>query len=632
MKEKNNKILFYSIAAFVIPFVIYVITLAPTVNFIDSDELTTVASLLKVAHPTGYPLFTILGKVFTLIPVGDEAYRLNLMSAFVSSVSVMLFFRLMVFVISEFKLFKNDKTIGENLTSEIIYNISLSAALLLAFSATFWDNATVIEVYSLHTLFLILLIFIFLKAINYNITQNVTFLRNEKYFILFSLLLGLSFSNHMSTVFLSAGFLYLFVTAFGFDRSTFNKIIVLLIPFLSGLTLYVYMFLRADGSLLSWGQTDSFGNFVNHITGKQYETRMLTSASDLFTQMGRYFSYYTKEFSYLHLLLIIPGCIELFRKNKKFFYFTVILFLTCLMLASAYIIFDLYSYYLLSTVISAIWAGFGLLYLIRKFDTTKIASYAAVLIFIIPLSLNFNSVNKSNDYTLKDYNFNIFNSAPENSIIISNYTPTFYFQNVKKVRTDIIFVNRDYLYNKWYLNAFKKTYPEIYSESRAEFDNYQTELDKLINNKSRYLSPKTQSDNQAIFDFQKAMRNLLNSIIEKNIYETEVFTTNEIDEVNDEKFASDYKKIPQGVLFKLRKSDMPDDYMKIDLNYTVNFDKDFSKEYIMNTYYKANMNQARYLTDKRDIDNARQFLLKASELKPGSKDVLSLQQKLNQLK
>lgn len=629
MKEKDNKILFYSLIAFLLTFVVYIITLAPTINFIDSDELAAVSSLLGVAHPTGYPLFTILGKVFTLIPVGDEVYRLNLMSAFFSALGVMLFFRLMVFVMSEFRLNRSDKTIGAELSNEFINNISLASALLLAFSATFWDNATVIEVYSLHTFFLILLIFIFLKAVNFNIEQDVTFLRNEKYFILFSLLLGLSFSNHMSTVFIVFGFLYLFVAAFGFKRSTLNKLILLLIPFLTGLTLYLYMFIRADGSLLSWGQIDSIGNFVDHISGKQYETRMFTSVSDLFTQLGRYFSYYLKEFSYLHLILIIPGCIELFKKNKKFFYFTLILFITCLIFGSAYIIYDLYSYYLLSTVITAIWSGFGIFYFIKRAGKNiKWISYASLLIFIIPLSLNFKTADKSNDYILKDYNFNLFNSAPENSIIITNYAPVFYFQNVKKVRPDLIFVNRDYLYNKWYLNSFKKTYPEIYSESKTEFDLYEIELNKLISNKSRYLAPKNQSDNQAIFDFQKTMRDLLNSIIENNINKTQIFTTLEIDEVNDEKFATEYKKIPQGVLFKLRNADMPEDYVKIDLNYDVNFDKDFSKEYIMNTYYKANMYQAKYLSDKSEKELAREFLQNASELKPGSPDVLRLQQKL----
>jgi len=298
MKEKNNKILFYSIAAFLIPFAVYIMTLAPTINFIDSDELATVSSLLGVAHPTGYPLFTILGKVFTLIPVGDEVYRLNLMSAFISSISVMVFFRLMVFVISDFRMNRSDKTIGEKLNSAEICNISLAAALLMAFSLTFWDNATVIEVYSVHALFLILLTFIFLKAINFNIEQDISYLRNEKYFILFALLLGLSFSNHMSTAFLSVGFLYLFIITFGFSRATFNKLILLLIPFITGLTLYFYLFIRTDGSLLSWGKVDSLGNFIDHITGKQYETRMFTSVQDIFTQMGRYFSYYVKEYSY----------------------------------------------------------------------------------------------------------------------------------------------------------------------------------------------------------------------------------------------------------------------------------------------------------------------------------------------
>ncbi|MBK8550939.1 MAG: DUF2723 domain-containing protein [Ignavibacteria bacterium] len=86
----NKKILYTSLS-FIIPFAVYLYTLAPTVSWIDSDELSTASSLLRIAHPTGYPLFTVLGKIFTLIPFGDKVYMLNIMSAVISSAAVSLF-------------------------------------------------------------------------------------------------------------------------------------------------------------------------------------------------------------------------------------------------------------------------------------------------------------------------------------------------------------------------------------------------------------------------------------------------------------------------------------------------------------------------------------------------------------
>src|SRR5688572_33448599 len=59
----------------------YVATLYRTVPGGDSGELTLVAATLGVAHPPGYPLFTLLGKLFSLIPLGTVAWRINLLSA-----------------------------------------------------------------------------------------------------------------------------------------------------------------------------------------------------------------------------------------------------------------------------------------------------------------------------------------------------------------------------------------------------------------------------------------------------------------------------------------------------------------------------------------------------------------------
>lgn len=623
-----NKKIFYTFLAFIIPFAVYLFTLAPTVSWIDSDELSTASSLLRVAHPTGYPLFTVLGKIFTLIPSGNKVYMLNIMSAVISSAAVSLFFNLMVFLYAEFKLRKSDKLISKNLSLTIIYNISLTSALILAFSKTYWKNANVIEVYSLHSFFLVLLIFLFLKA-NCRYPDNDNLFKNEKYWLLFAFALGLSFANHMTTGFLALGFFYLYFSDYGFTKSSLKNILYLSIPFVAGLTLYIYLFVRADNSMLSWGHTFNFENFIAHVTGRQYNTAMFRSAGDLKIQFIRFFNEYPKEFVYLNILLIVPGLILLYRNSRRLFYFTLILFVSCIVLASNYNIFDIYPYFLLTSVITAIWIGFGLFFIIDKVKNISSAlSYGFIIIFLIPLSLNFAEADKSRDYIVRDYVFNLFNSSSQNSIIISNYNPTYYFQYVEKVRPDIIFINRDYLYNKWYVNSIIAAYPEIYEKSKSEFDIYSAEVDKLHSNKSKYLSPKTSADSQAILKFQKSLRDLLNSIIENNYKEKDVYTTQEIDEVNDEKFAEGYNKIPNGVLLKLTNENSPDDYKKVDLKYDVSYDMDFFKSLVMNLYYKSRINEANYLIDRSEFTGAEELINKALEIKPDSKEAKQLLEKL----
>ncbi len=75
---------------FFISFVVYLKTLCPTVYVGDSGELIAAVYTLGIAHPPGYPLYCLLGKLFTFLPFGSIAFRVNLMSAFFASLTIVL--------------------------------------------------------------------------------------------------------------------------------------------------------------------------------------------------------------------------------------------------------------------------------------------------------------------------------------------------------------------------------------------------------------------------------------------------------------------------------------------------------------------------------------------------------------
>ena len=76
-------------------FALYAVTLAPTVLAGDGGEFQFVPYLLGVAHPTGYPLYTALGWLWShLLPLGDVAYRMNLFSALWAALAVALLYPL----------------------------------------------------------------------------------------------------------------------------------------------------------------------------------------------------------------------------------------------------------------------------------------------------------------------------------------------------------------------------------------------------------------------------------------------------------------------------------------------------------------------------------------------------------
>jgi len=76
------------------PLAIYLYTLCPTILFGDSPEILTSVYLLGVAHPTGFPLYMLLTKLFTFIPLGEYTLRANAFSALVSISNVMLIYKI----------------------------------------------------------------------------------------------------------------------------------------------------------------------------------------------------------------------------------------------------------------------------------------------------------------------------------------------------------------------------------------------------------------------------------------------------------------------------------------------------------------------------------------------------------
>jgi hypothetical protein len=79
-----------AITAFGVPFVLYLLTLAPTVYNLDSAELTTAAATGGITRATGYPLYLLLGNLWSRLPLGDVGYRMNLFSAFNGALTVAL--------------------------------------------------------------------------------------------------------------------------------------------------------------------------------------------------------------------------------------------------------------------------------------------------------------------------------------------------------------------------------------------------------------------------------------------------------------------------------------------------------------------------------------------------------------
>ena len=134
-------------AVFLITLVLYTKTMAPTTSFWDTGEFITTSTILGVPHPPGSPLYVLLGRVFSLFPIGETAARVVFMSVFASAAAVWFTYGSVVNLARRamgghaFRSFGDARDWSAALGAAV-------AALCLATSYTFWFNGTEAEVYA----------------------------------------------------------------------------------------------------------------------------------------------------------------------------------------------------------------------------------------------------------------------------------------------------------------------------------------------------------------------------------------------------------------------------------------------------------------------------------------------------
>lgn len=560
--------LFGAVFVFLVSFIVYMMTLAPGLGFIDAGELATTASTLGIAHPTGYPLFTLIGHLFSILPIAATVIaRLNIMSAFFAAMGaaacVYLVYEIHLnWLVAKTKVKietkgkKKDEKPLELTTNETKAQQATAAGIftgiIIAFSETWWANATSIEVYPLHQFFLPVILMFFLRMLRTDSKRDG---------FLFALTLGLSFSNHLTTVLLAPACLYGFFARFGFGGESWKRIGKLVLPFVLGLLPYAYLFINASGNpLMNWGDPSTFDNFTKHVTGGQYKVWMFTG-NNAGKQFGEFWSGLPGEFSFLVILLTVASFLiftrTIFIHRIHILIFLLFLFFGCLFYAINYDIHDIDSYFLLSYLVIGIISSFLFHHVGMRIPafSTNIRSYAYIALWFAGLFGlvnawgHYNDIDESGNHMVDDFTMNMLQNLPKDAIVISSawdfwVSGSFYYQFVEKVRPDITVIDVALLRDRpWYYKHLEQVAPKLLANSRKELDAFMPHL--------------------IAFDRGDAIDGLAISITYRNFTEAlvrnnqdrPIFITTESVSERDPLFAPTFKPIAAGVAFRLVERD-----------------------------------------------------------------------------
>ncbi len=429
------------VSGFSLPLLVYYLTLAPDLTWAhgggDGGDLIVAAYTLGVGHPPGYPAYTLLAHLFTLLPWGSVAFRVNLLSAMGAALAAGSL-ALAVSALSAWER-KWDVLLG-----------AVAAAWELAFMPLLWNQAVIAEVYAVHAAFVALTIWLALRLNNRPTTWAA---------LILGLVWGIAFGVHLTSIFL------LPIIIWGLSRHIEKTQTLRL---WSGLSLgfglaflqWLYIALRAGRGAVTWGNPTTLDGWWWLVSGSLYRgyifsfplegwlSRLSYIARSLQTGLGP-----------IAVLLGLVGWTFLARRRSG-------LALALGTTATAYVVFaigynttDSDNYTIPALIIFCIVIGCGV---VRAVDGLRarwghralVAGWAMIFVILaLSIPLRWSSVSLTADYEAMLFGEKVMQAAPASAVMLTDDDrATFtlwYFRYVLGQRADTVIMDKGLLAFDW---------------------------------------------------------------------------------------------------------------------------------------------------------------------------------------
>jgi hypothetical protein len=438
LRQRGAALLGGAVAIFV--GVLYFGTLAPTVlpygvpDTLDSPMLQAEVSVLGIGHPTGYPAYMMLTHLFTYLPFGDPAYRVNLASAVYGVVAVLVVY-----------------LAGLRLSGRAV--AAAAGALAFGLSEAFWSQAVIAEVYTLEALLVALVIlFLFLWRDS----------RDGRYLPPCAFLVGISLTHHLTSVLLiPAAVSFVFLT----DRRLFSRTGLMLKSlglFLLGLLPLLYLPVRAlMHAPLNEADPSTPWRFLLLVTGGSFlaesseKGRHCSPSSlalaDASTKLGLFGDHLLGQFPLVLMLVGVLAAVYLLFTDRATAVLLGTLLFGCLVQAAVYLklgIEDFYVFLIPAFLAFGLCISAGLGALLRLGEGLAIDSTArsillvalSALMLFVPLSGvrdTYSAHDRSADYGGRRTIEAVAGNVDKGATVLHHRSPLWYMVLVEGRRRDL---------------------------------------------------------------------------------------------------------------------------------------------------------------------------------------------------
>jgi hypothetical protein len=562
------------LAVSLVSLAIYVVTSSPTVGPVDSGELTLAVWGLDIAHPPGFPLYTLLGWLATHLAPCSPARAANLLSAICAAAAA--------------------GAVGVILTRFVrSSHACIAAALCFSLGRSPWSWATVAEVYALQSLLLACTLALLTGTLSGRTHAMAGYL------------VGLSLANHLGTAVSVLPALLLMAPLVG---------IAVPVGFLIlGLSTYLYVPARcAAGPLFNWGNACTLRRFIWHVTGKQYQVNLSLDPVQMVRELAAFWSALVRQYPPLLLALVAVGVVLFARRHRRASVALLVLVVGNILYCAMYSIGqDKDAYYIPSFMVLAVPLGTTMAALAQRLP--RKASAAVLAVPVVLAIVNFSSQNRGRFALARDYALDALASVGDKGLLLTSdwqvYAPMLCLQEIEGCSPGIASVDVLLLRRTWYLDYITRKWPALATSAGRALAVYRALLYRFEYGLAY--------DPAAI---QRAYVNLINALAQSSVAATGGPAC--LMGPMDQGVGAGWGAVPRGIAERLAPLGHPVHYEEIPLRLDTVLGKDPSRtevgDHIRRHYARALLRQAAVLQASGAVQQAQEKQSLAQRLSPPS--------------